>query len=565
MDNPEQCSNTPEVEQEHVVCCNQETLENNNHAKEELSSSEMSAEAVQGCESIEVFEQLVAERSSVEEKILLALEQMKALLKNSDQNSDLKVFWGIRKFCLPLFQQLEDPTQKASLWERYTELTREGRHLKSLQDEEGAFLVGQIELAISCLESDIGGFFSKTEQEDLSKEDLAVLGIQSLAAHKDVYFSTHGDLRWLGGFSSQIINLRKELMNISMRMRLKSQFFQRLSVLGNKVFPRRKELTEKVSELFAQDVEDFVEKYFSKASRETLKKSVFFLRKEIKRLQQAAKHLAISSAVFSSTRLRLSQCWDQLKGLEKEIRQEQSRLVATSAENVKDVQERLDQVEALLQNNEDIGKVRKEIEVISKHIRGVSLVHDDVVLLKGRIQTLLGVVRDREALLEQETKEQQAKVEQARVEAIQALEDEVYSFCNQCKENELPEGAKERCLELKEAVRRMAYLPYSRKVALDNQINAVQRNIFERLEEQMLACPDAKEKVLNMRQVLEQRLLRRKELKAKFECDKKLLGGSGLDFDRALQYSAMVEEDRKALEELDLAIIELKKQLQQFV
>lgn len=60
-------------------------------------------------------------------------------------------------------------------------------------------------------------------------------------------------------------------------------------------------------------------------------------------------------------------------------------------------------------------------------------------------------------------------------------------------------------------------------------------------------------------------MLRRKELKAKFECDKKLLGGSGLDFDRALQYSAMVEEDRKALEELDAAIIELKRQIQQFV
>ena len=68
-----------------------------------------------------------------------------------------------------------------------------------------------------------------------------------------------------------------------------------------------------------------------------------------------------------------------------------------------------------------------------------------------------------------------------------------------------------------------------------------------------------------MRQVLEQRVLRRKELKAKLECDKKLLGGSGLDFDRALQYSAMVEEDRRALEELDVAIVDLKKQIQQFV
>lgn len=564
MDIPEQGSNTPEVEQ--TVCCNQETVEAD-CVKEELPASESLAEVVNvpSCESMDSFEQMVAERGSVEEKIVFALEQMESLLKNADQSSDLKLFWSVRKFCLPLFQQMGDPVQRASLWGRYTELTREGRHLKILQDEEGAFLVGQIELAISCLESDVNDFFVKTEKEEIAKEDRAALEIQSLAAHKDFYLSTHADLRWLSSFSSKIINLRKELMNMSMRMRLKSQFFQKLSVLGNKVFPRRKELTEQVSELFAQDVDAFVEKYFAKASRESLKKTVFFLRKEIKRLQQAAKYLAISSSVFSSTRLRLSQCWDQLKGLEKEIRQEQSRLAAASAENVKKVQERLDQVEALLQENAEIQKIRKEIEEISKQIRGLSLVHDDVVLVKGRIQTLLGQIRERESVAEKEKKEQQAKAEQARAEAIQALEDEVQRFCESCKEGELLEGSKERCQELKEAVKKMAHLPYSKKVALDNQINAAQRSILQRMEEQMLACPDAKEKVLNMRQVLEQRMLRRKELKAKLECDKKLLGGSGLDFDRALQYSAMVEEDRRALEDLDAAIIELKKQIQQFV
>lgn len=82
--------------------------------------------------------------------------------------------------------------------------------------------------------------FLKTEKEEISEEDRAALEIPSLSAYKDFYLSTHADLRWLGSFSSQIINLRKELMNISMRMRLKSQFFQKLSVLGNKVFPRRK-------------------------------------------------------------------------------------------------------------------------------------------------------------------------------------------------------------------------------------------------------------------------------------------------------------------------------------
>lgn len=66
-----------------------------------------------------------------------------------------------------------------------------------------------------------------------------------------------------------------------------------------------------------------------------------------------------------------------------------------------------------------------------------------------------------------------------------------------------------------------------------------------------------------MRQVLAQRQERRKELKHKLEYDKKLLGSSGLDFDLAMQYSALVEQDKRALEELDEAIVELKQQIQQ--
>lgn len=68
-----------------------------------------------------------------------------------------------------------------------------------------------------------------------------------------------------------------------------------------------------------------------------------------------------------------------------------------------------------------------------------------------------------------------------------------------------------------------------------------------------------------MRQVLSQRLERRKELKEKLEKDKKLLGSSGLDFDRAMQYSSLVEEDKQALEELDQSILMLKKQIQQML
>ncbi|ETR79685.1 hypothetical protein X556_0985 [Chlamydia pneumoniae B21] len=85
------------------------------------------------------------------------------------------------------------------------------------------------------------------------------------------------------------------------------------------------------------------------------------------------------------------------------------------------------------------------------------------------------------------------------------------------------------------------------------------------LKNKLLSSPDSREKLVNMRQVLKQRRERRQELKDKLEQDKKLLGSSGLDFDRAMQYSALVEEDKRALEELDASILELKQQIQQLL
>ncbi|EPP34597.1 putative myosin heavy chain [Chlamydia ibidis] len=513
-------------------------------------------------ESFTIFTQELSAFSSVEEQVAFSLDRMEQALR-SPQGADLKLFWTIRKHCLPLFHQVDNTSKRSDYWRRYIDLTKEGRHIKTLQDEEGTFVVGQIELAISCLEQDIALFLEGNSSVNTQESDASFLETHALDRHKDFYKALHSSLLWLSSFSTKIIDLRKELMNVGMRMRLKSRFFQRLSALGNHVFPKRKELIEQVSAAFLGDVNSFVSRYFSHADKDALKRSVFFLRKEIKSLQQAAKSLAVSSTVFSETRLKLSECWDQLKGLEKEIRQEQGRLRIVSAENSQEVRRQLSEGRQMLDNGVDLLQIRKYLDGIAKHIRAVDLIHDDVVALKNELQTLFDLLKEKQDLAEKVYQEQLAKDRQVKQEAIQLLSDRISEFATACSVKNISPNARVEWQELKDALGKVSFLSPTQKISLDNKLNVAWQHIVAFFEEQLLSSPDSREKLINMRQVLEQRLERRRELKDKLEKDKKLLGSSGLDFDRAMQYSALVEEDKLAIEELDAAILDLRRQIQQ--
>ena len=176
--------------------------------------------------ALTAFSQELSQIPSIEAQITFSLEQMEKALEN---NANLKLFWSIRKHCLPLFQQVENSGQRADLWSRYIDLTKEGRRVRSLQDEEGAFVIGQIELAISCLENDVANFVNEDPISVQQEELPACLEIQTLEKRREFYQKLHLSLVWLSNFSTRIIDLRKELMNVGMRMRLKSKFFQRLS------------------------------------------------------------------------------------------------------------------------------------------------------------------------------------------------------------------------------------------------------------------------------------------------------------------------------------------------
>ncbi len=264
------------------------------------------------------FKKLFDDEIVTEKKLQLAIDCMANSLAQG-KTPHFRSFWEARALCLPLFKDTVPSIQRLSLWNKYTDLSKEARRLKELLDEQSAFAVEQIEMAIVALEQHI-----QTPSYSLEKENFfsSEAFPQVLKKDFELYLQLQVELHLLNTHATRINELRKELLKTDMRVRNKNKFFQRLSAAGDQVFPKRKELIKQVSQQFSDDVGRFITTYFAEGY---VKESFYVLREEIKRLQGLAKFLTLNTHSFTETRARLSECWDQIKAEEKERKKERTR------------------------------------------------------------------------------------------------------------------------------------------------------------------------------------------------------------------------------------------------
>jgi hypothetical protein len=299
-------------------------------------------------QDLENFLKHIGELPNPEEKLRECIDFMRNALAQQG-SANFRGFWEIRKFCLPLFKDPIAAAIRSQLWTAYIDLTREGRRLKNLFDEESAFAVEQIDLAIQSLEEEVKGYHAHLEEILEKMPSIEFPGeLPSIEDHYTLYQKLQKQLNLLNLYASKINSLRKELIHTEMRIRQKNKFFQRLSQLGDQVFPARKELIQTISTAFIEDVTAFREAYFGEETfqEEKIRRAVFFLRAEIKNLQAVAKILTLNTHAFSTMRQLLSGCWDKLKGMEKELRKEYAEHKQKSSENAMLIQERIESFKA---------------------------------------------------------------------------------------------------------------------------------------------------------------------------------------------------------------------------
>lgn len=464
-----------------------------------------------------------------------------------------KSFWEARKLCLPLFKEHINPASRSTLWDKYTELSKEARRLKELLNEQSAFAEEQISIAIQALENDLDQL--EKQDEDKTIPTLPI-NCMAIADRHDAYSIVQYTLDRLNACASRINALRKELIKTEMRVRKKNQFFQRLSAAGDRVFPRRKEMIKEVSQQFTSDVDSFVSTHFN--PDHPSQESPFTLREEIKSLQGLAKLLTLNAQSFTHTRMRLSECWDQLKELDKERKQQRAEKKVLFKQNLEAVQQKIDEVNQGLQSGElKPAQAEEKLSEITAFMRRVDLGREELQILRDQISNV------RKPIMEKRDQEAQARQQQER-ERVQLkqqkfldLRQEVEALISGAASYDL-DGLVAARNEMQDKIQ-SAPIPKAQKEELERIIKSLRDVIVDKKEQGLLALSDDDRQALQQLQdVLRQRKERRQEIKDQLESLRKSSGSSGYDFERAMQYQQQMDEEKERLEQINHGIDEIE-------
>lgn len=466
-----------------------------------------------------------------------------------------KSFWEARNICLQLFKENISPSARVLLWAKYNELSKEARRLKEILDEQSAFAIEQIEIAVKALEDDIANFNDHLEK--MPEVNFTIV-CQSLEAHLPDYHLLQRELNLLNTQASRINALRKELIRTEMRVRQKNKFFQRLSAAGDQVFPRRKELIKAVSQHFMSDVDEFIKMNFTEAD---MQDSLYFLREEIKGFQNIAKVLTLNTHSFTYTRMKLSECWDQVKNLEKERKKERAQQKAIYRENyeigLKKIQEFS---QAYAEGSIPLEEATAKLDEVYYQIRGLQLSKEEFNLLRDELNAAKRPIKEKQQEDEQERINQGQERERNRRQKIQEIGQEIDSLLKNAESYDPDKLTVDRD-SLLEKINQVS-MSKAEKQELERQLKPLRDLISEKKESNLMALSDDdRQSFLQYKEILKQRLERRQEIKTQIETLRKASGSSGLDFEQAMSHNTQMEAEKERLEKINQGIKEIQRKI----
>lgn len=524
--------------------------EENEVGKEKELPGETKGSASPLSEYLENFEN----ETTSEGKIRLSIDFMREALSNSG-TPRFKDFWEGRKMCLPLFKENIAPKVRSQLWSSYIELSTEAKRLKEILDEQSAFAIEQIELAIQALERDLEHYDLSLSQ---SQESPLAIDSVTLKDKEEFYNQVQRELLLLNILAARVNAMRKEVVKTEMRIRIKNKLLERLSLCGDKIFPRRKELIKKISQEFMDDVDKFVESYFKDEELKDL--HLYSLREEIKQLQSIAKILTLNTHAFTETRIKLSNCWDKIKNFEKERKKEAQQKRYEFKQNFDLVMEKIKPFSENCLTGMSVEECNKQASEILDFMKNLELGREEVRALKEEIHKAKRgpLERAREIELGRQKKEREA--ETIRRATINALKDELNSLINQAASLDADSMISKRDelhLRFEEIV-----LARAEKQIVDRLFKQIKDVIDEKKEKALLLLSEDDKKALDqLKSVLEERKLRRQEIKNQLENYRKLLGGSGFDFEKAMMYRELIETEKATLEKINSSIDEIEEKI----
>jgi hypothetical protein len=491
----------------------------------------------------------------VEGKIRQSIDFMRSAL-SSGGAPRFKDFWEGRRHCLPLFKESIAPKMRSQLWGLYVELSSEAKRLKEILDEQSAFAVEQIELAIQALERDLEHSALLLSQP---QAEVFVFDSLSLKGKEELYYAIQTELETLNTLAAKINAMRKEVVKTEMRIRIKNKLLERLSSCGDQVFPKRKELIKKISSEFMSDVDQFISSHFQ--DEDFQKVPLFALREEIKELQSLAKVLTLNTHVFTETRLKLSVCWDKLKNQEKEWKKETQQKRQVFKQNFDLVMEKIKPFAEQCASGIGVEECNKQAAEILDFMRTVELGREEVRALKEEIQRARQAPFERAKEEERERQRKEKEQETLRRNRINALKEELGNLLSAAETTPLESLVETRDSLLKQ-LEEMNLLKVEKQI-VDRLFKQLKDAIDEKKEKALLLLSDDDLKALDqLKSALEERKARRIEVKNQLEQYRKMLGGSGFDFEKAMLYREMIETEKTSLEKINTLISEIEDKIE---
>ena len=492
--------------------------------------------------------------ASVEERIRFSMDFMKSSLA-CPGTPRFRDFWDVRRFCLPLFKQALSAKARAELWKEYVDLSTEARRLKEVLDEQSAFAFEQIDLAIQALSKDL-------ESYDEMVTNIPSLEIPSTCSmmipHAVEYQEMQRNLQVLNTFALKINSLRKEVIRTEMRVKNKNKLFEKLSSAGDGIFPKRKHLIKDLSDLFMQDVLLFVNSYFVNEASE--RPALHQLREEIKALQMVAKSFTLNVHAFTETRLKLSECWDRLKAWDKERKKDIFVKKQALHQNIQKVTERIQAFEVFCAASPSIPEVAQQFEEIFFFMRTLEFNFYEKKMLKADLVRIRKPVVDKERellgaqdLREKEAGELKRKQQRDFTDSVEALVASVDSL-------EVEILVESRDLYLQQLAQ--MNLQKADKMLMDRLFKQIKDVIEDKKSHKLLSLSASdKEKHGALLRLLMERRQRRAEIKLQIDAYRKILAGSGFDFEKAIMYTDLVEEEKVSLTKINHSIDEIEEKI----
>ncbi|MGL4348005.1 MAG: hypothetical protein ACRCSV_00900 [Chlamydiales bacterium] len=464
-------------------------------------------------------------------------------------------FWEAKKCALESFKEISTPTVRCALWEEYIELAKEARNLNDILQEQNAFSIEQITLAVESLEKDFDEEEKKIalmDRIDFPKEGYI------LREQEKVYNQNQLQLNFIHAMISRIQTIRRELIAIPISIKYKVKLLQKLSQLGNRIFPRKKQMIQEMSTLFYEDVQRFNEKYFQATTTPQREKlpPLYLLKEEIKAFQKMAKVLSISSECFFSTRKLLSTCFETIKQKEKQRRQDYQEKKQKNQLEFESIYQEIQNFGKWITTESFSKKTYSEkLDEIYQNIEKIPFVHEQVKILRGELEKQQQLAEDK-----------YLQKDPSHTSRNSSRREEVANFLNQYKttvEKAIHMSIQELLDIHEESNKQSLTLTFNLEEEIEYQAAQVdlQTTILQKQHEAAWEITDPIEKAQSITDHLHKAFACKEEVKLHLESLRRLNSSSGLNFQQALLCRDCIQKARDHMEKINSSIEKLEEYL----